>query len=38
MKVYFKNHLGVTSTVKLEKLNMIEEFDSKIQDNGGIEK
>ena len=38
MKVYFKNKLGVTSTVNLEKGNMIEEFVSKIQDDGGIEK
>ena len=38
MKVYFKNKLGVTSTVELEKNNMNEEFVSKIQDNGGIEK
>ena len=37
MKVYFKNKLGVISTVKLEKKNTIEEFVSKIQDNGGIE-
>ena len=38
MKVYFKNKLGVISTVELEKKNTIEEFVSKIQDNGGIEK
>ena len=38
MKVYFKNKLGVTSTVELEKNNTIEEFVSKIQDYGGIEK
>ena len=38
MKVYFKNKLGVTTTVELEKNNTIEEFVSKIQDNGGIEK
>ena len=38
MKVYFKNKLGVTSTVELEKKNTIEEFASKTQDNGGIEK
>ena len=36
MKVYFKNKLGVTTTVELEKNNTIEEFVSKIQDNGGI--
>ena len=38
MKVYFKNKLGVVSTVELEKKNTIEEFVSNIQDNGGIEK
>ena len=38
MKVYFENKLGVISTVELEKKNTIEEFVSKIQDNGGIEK
>ena len=38
MEVYFKNKLGVTSTVELEKNNTIEEFINKIQDNGGIEK
>ena len=38
MKVYFKNKLGVISTVELEKKNTIEEFVRKIQDNGGIEK
>ena len=38
MKVYFKNELGVTSTVELEKNNTIEEFVSKIQEYGGIEK
>ena len=38
MEVYFKNKLGVTSTVALEKNNTIEEFNNKIQDNGGIEK
>ena len=38
MKVYFKNKLGVISTVELEKKNTIEEFVSKIQDNGGKEK
>ena len=38
MKVYFKNKLGVISTVELEKNNTIEQFVSKIQDNGGIEK
>ena len=38
MKVYFKNKLGVISTVELEKKNTIEEFVSKIQDNGGTEK
>ena len=38
MKVCFKNKLGVVSTVELEKSNTIEEFVSKIQDNGGIEK
>ena len=38
MKVYFKNKLGITSTVELEKNDTIEEFFSKIQDNGGIEK
>ena len=38
MKVYFKNKLGVMTTVELEKNNTIEEFVSKIQDNGGIEK
>ena len=35
MKVCFKNKL---STVELEKNNAIEEFVSKIQDNGGIGK
>ena len=30
MKVYFKNKLGITSTVELEKNNTIEEFVSKI--------
>ena len=38
MKVYFNNRLGVISTVELEKNNTIEDFVSKIQDNGGIEK
>ena len=38
MKVCLKNKLGVVSTVELEKSNTIEEFVSKIQDNGGIEK
>ena len=38
MKVYFKNKLGVISTVELEKNSRIEEFVSKIQDSGGIEK
>ena len=38
MKVYLKNKLGVVFSVELEKNNMIEEFVSKIQDNGGIEK
>ena len=38
MKVYFKNKLGVTSTVELEKNNTNEEFVSKIQDYCGIEK
>ena len=38
MKVYLKNKLRDDSTVELEKNNMIEEFVSKIQDNGGIEK
>ena len=38
MKVYFKNKLGVISTAELEKNNTIEEFVSKIQNNGGIEK
>ena len=38
MKVYFRNKLAVISTVELEKKNTIEEFVSKIQDNGGIEK
>ena len=38
MKGYLKNKLGVVSSVELEKNNMIEEFVSKIQDNGGIEK
>ena len=38
MKVYFKNKLGITSTVELEKSDTIEEFVSKIQDNGGTEK
>ena len=38
MKVYFKNKLGVTSTVELEKNNAIEEFVNKIQDYGDIEK
>ena len=38
MKVYVKNKLGVIFTTKLEKNNTIEEFVSKVQDNGGIEK
>ena len=38
MKVYFKNKLSVISTVELEKNNTIEQFVSKIQENGGIEK
>ena len=38
MNVCFKNKLGVTSTVEIEKNNAIKEFFSKIQDNGGIEK
>ena len=38
MKVYFKNKLGVISTVELEKNNTIEELFSKIQDYGGTEK
>ena len=38
MKVYFKNKLGVTSTVELEKNITIEKFVCKIQDYGGIEK
>ena len=38
MNVYFKNKLGITSTVELEKSDTIEEFVSKIQDNGGTEK
>ena len=38
MIVYFKSKLGVTSTVKLEKNNTTEQFVSKIQDNGGMEK
>ena len=38
MKVYFKNKLGITSAVELEKNNTIEECVSEIQDNGGIEK
>ena len=38
MKVYFKNKLGVISTVELVKNDTIEEFVCKIQDNGGIEK
>ena len=36
MKVYFKNKLGVNSTVELEKNNTMEEFVSKIQDYGGV--
>ena len=38
MKVYFKNKLGITSAVELEKNDTIEECVSEIQDNGGIEK
>ena len=38
MKVYFKNNLGVTSTFELEKNNTNDQFVSKIQDHGGIEK
>ena len=38
MKVYFKNKLGIISTVELEKKYTIEEFVSKIQDNGGVER
>ena len=38
MKVYFKNKLGVSFTVKLEKNKTIEDFVIKIQDDGGIEK
>ena len=38
MKVYVKNKLGVIFTTELEKNNTIEEFVSKVQDNGGIEK
>ena len=38
MKVYFKNRLGITSTIGLEKNDTIKEFVSKIQHNGGIEK
>lgn len=38
MKVYFKNKLGVISTVELVKNDTIEEFVCKIQDNGDIEK
>ena len=37
-EVYFKSKVGVTSTVKLEKNNTTEQFVSKIQDNGGMEK
>ena len=38
MNVCFKNKLGVISTVELERNRTIEEFVSKIQDSGGIEK
>ena len=38
MKVYFKNKLSIISTVELEKEYTIEEFVSKIQDNGGVER
>ena len=38
MKVYFKNKLSIISTVELEKEYTIEEFVSKIQDNGGAER
>ena len=38
MKVYFKNKLGVISTVDLEKNNTNQEFDSKIQDNSVTKK
>ena len=38
LKVYFKNKLSIISTVELEKEYTIEEFVSKIQDNGGAER
>ena len=38
MKIYYKNKLGVTSTVKLESNNTIEEFARVIQDHGVIKK
>ena len=38
MEVYFKSKLGIIFTTELEKNNTIEEFVSKVQDNGGIEK
>ena len=38
MKVYFKNKLGVSFTVELEKNKTIEDIVIKIQDDGGIEK
>ena len=38
MKVCFKNKFGIISTVELEKEYTIEEFVSKIQDNGGVER
>ena len=38
MKVYFKNKLGVSFTVELEKNKTIKDFVIKIQDDRGIEK
>ena len=38
MKVYFDNKLGITSTVKLGKNNMVDQFDRELQHYGGIEK
>ena len=38
LKVCFKNKFGIISTVELEKEYTIEEFVSKIQDNGGVER
>ena len=38
MKVYFKNKLGVSFRVELEKNKTIEDFVIKIQDDRGIEK